>query len=176
MNKYFLIFFFLLFISCSNKPKSIYICGDHECVNKAEAKKYFEENLTLEVKIINDIKKKQASLVELNLKKVDSKKKIKITKKNELNKKLKILTKKEINEIKSSIKKKDKISKKLHNTNKNKDINNESKNDKKTNNKNKITVTDDICNIIEKCNIEEISKYLINLGKNKKFPDITVRQ
>ena len=37
MSKYFLIFFFLLFISCSNKPKSIYICGDHKCINKAEA-------------------------------------------------------------------------------------------------------------------------------------------
>ena len=176
MSKYFLIFFFLLFISCSNKPKSIYICGDHKCINKAEAKKYFEENLTLEVKIIDDIKTKEANLVELNLKKVDSKKKIRITKKKELNKKLKILTKKEINEIKSSLKKEEKISKKLPNTYENNDIKNETKSDKKFKDKNKIMVTDDICNIIEKCSIEEISKYLINLGKNKKFPDITVRQ
>jgi len=29
--------------------------------------------------------------------------------------------------------------------------------------------------IIEKCNIEEISKYLVKQGKNKKFPDITLR-
>ena len=32
----------------------------------------------------------------------------------------------------------------------------------------------DICTIIEKCSIDEISKYL--LKKNKKFPDITQRQ
>ena len=31
----------------------------------------------------------------------------------------------------------------------------------------------DVCTIIKKCNIEEITKYLINEGKNKKFPDIT---
>ena len=30
--------------------------------------------------------------------------------------------------------------------------------------------------LLEKCNIEAISKYLINEGKNKKFPDITKRQ
>ena len=101
----------MLFISCSNKPKSIYICGDHKCINKAEAKKYFEENLTLEVKIIDDIKTKEANLVELNLKKVNNKKKIRITKKKEINKKLKILTKKEINEIKSLLKRKRKFQK-----------------------------------------------------------------
>ena len=33
----------------------------------------------------------------------------------------------------------------------------------------------DVCMIIEKCNIEEISKYLVKQGKNKKFPDITLR-
>ena len=31
----------------------------------------------------------------------------------------------------------------------------------------------DICNIIEKCSIDEISKYLIKQGNNKDFPDIT---
>ena len=33
----------------------------------------------------------------------------------------------------------------------------------------------DICLIISNCSIDEISKYLINEGKNKKFPDITIR-
>ena len=31
-----------------------------------------------------------------------------------------------------------------------------------------------ICNIIEKCDIEEISKYLINKGKNKEYPNISL--
>ena len=32
------------------------ICGDHICINNKEAKKYFEENLSIEVKIIDDKK------------------------------------------------------------------------------------------------------------------------
>ena len=45
MNK--LIFFsiIILLIGCSLKPKTVLICGDHVCVNKKEAKMYFEENL-----------------------------------------------------------------------------------------------------------------------------------
>ena len=34
----------------------------------------------------------------------------------------------------------------------------------------------DVCTILKKCSIDEISKYLLNKGKNKGFPDITVRQ
>ena len=34
----------------------------------------------------------------------------------------------------------------------------------------------DVCTILEKCSIDEISKYLIKLGKKKNFPDITKRE
>ena len=34
----------------------------------------------------------------------------------------------------------------------------------------------DICTLLEKCNIKEISNYLLMQGKNKKFPDITSRE
>ena len=34
----------------------------------------------------------------------------------------------------------------------------------------------DICTILKDCNIDEISKYLIEQGKSKKFPDITTRE
>ena len=40
-------------------------------------------------------------------------------------------------------------------------------------NKNKEII--DVCKIINNCNIVEISKYLINEGKNKKFPNISSR-
>ena len=50
-NIYFLLIFMFL-LNCS-KSKTVLICGDHVCVNKAEAKQYFEDNLTLEVKIID---------------------------------------------------------------------------------------------------------------------------
>ena len=34
----------------------------------------------------------------------------------------------------------------------------------------------DVCTILEKCSIEEISKYLLKQGKKKNYPDITIRQ
>ena len=34
----------------------------------------------------------------------------------------------------------------------------------------------DICTILEKCSIDEISKYLVKQGEKKKFPDITIRE
>ena len=51
--KYLLLFLILFTFSCT-KQKSVLICGDHKCVNKAEAKQYFEDNLTLEVKVIDN--------------------------------------------------------------------------------------------------------------------------
>ena len=69
MIKLFLIIIFVLLQSCS-KPKTVLICGDHECINKKEAKLYFEENLSLEVKIIDPKNKENFDLVELNLKKI----------------------------------------------------------------------------------------------------------
>ena len=61
-------FFLLLFLltNCS-KPKTVLICGDHICVNKAEAEQFFEENLSLEVKIIDQNDKNEIDLVQLNL-------------------------------------------------------------------------------------------------------------
>ena len=68
----------LLFISSCNKARTVFICGDHECVNKTEAKQYFEENLTIEVKILDSIEEKNFDLVELNLNKKKKKRKRKI--------------------------------------------------------------------------------------------------
>ena len=63
-----LLFLIILSIYGCNKPKTVLICGDHVCVNKAEAEQYFEENLSIEVKIIEKKKGDQINLVELNLK------------------------------------------------------------------------------------------------------------
>ena len=46
---------------------------------------------------------------------------------------------------------------------------------KKNVNKNNKDIID-ICTKLEKCSIEEISKYLIKQGKKKSFPDITLRR
>ena len=64
MIKIFIMLFFFLITNCT-KPKTVLICGDHVCVNKTEAEQYFEENLSIEVKILNKKKKKNIDLVEL---------------------------------------------------------------------------------------------------------------
>ena len=57
----------LLLVNCS-KPKTVLICGDHICINKDEADQYFQENLSIEVKVVDTKFKDKIDLVELNLK------------------------------------------------------------------------------------------------------------
>ena len=64
--KYLIFILIFLTISCT-KQKSILICGDHKCINKKEAKQYFEDNLTIEVQIIEKNKKSNFDLVALNI-------------------------------------------------------------------------------------------------------------
>ena len=106
MKKIVIVLVFLSIISCS-KPKTVFICGDHICVNKTEAQQYFEENLTLEVKIIDKKEPEKIDLVELNLGS-DSrgKRKISIFNKNKTEKKIISLSKEEIDQRKAQIKKK----------------------------------------------------------------------
>jgi len=183
------LFFFLN--NCS-KPKTVMICGDHICINKTEAEQYFEENLTLEVKIVDYKIKNEINLVELNLKEnVEGEKEIRISSKNKTNKDLKNLSSNEIIDIKKKIKKRKKdkkvakkISKKNNENNnrikRNKNIKKEnvkilgSESKRKNVNKRKDVV--DVCAILDKCNIDEISKYLLDQGKKKDFPDITTKE
>jgi len=172
----------ILFYGCS-KPQAVLICGDHICVNKTEAEQYFEENLSLEVKIINKGEKKELSLVELNLDKdINGKKEITIFSKKNTNTNLKTLSENELIKIKKNIKNKKKnkkITKKIKQKSKTK------KNEKELIQKKEIIIDNmskkrikvtDICTILKKCSIDEISKYLTNQGIKKDFPDITQRQ
>ena len=173
MKKKIFIFLSLIVLTGCSKTKTVFVCGDHLCVNKAEAEQYFEDNLSLEVKIIDKKKKSDIDLVELNLKKTeDGKKEISIFKKKNTNNKVKELTKFEKSKKKAEIKKKRKNKKeKLNNT---KDEN--KKIVKKENTQNKDQQILNVCTILKECTIEQISKYLINEGKGKKFPDITIRE
>ena len=161
-----LLFIVAVFLSSCNKPKVVLICGDHICINKSEAEQFFNDNLTLEAKIIRNKKTKyDFDLIELNLKESENgKRKVNISKKNKINKNLKTLSSKEIINIKRKLKE----NKKEKKSNSNKII-------KKNVNKNRNDVVD-ICTILEKCSIDEISKYLIEQGKKKKYPDLTIRQ
>ena len=53
----------------------MFVCGDHKCINKSEAEQYFEENLSIEVRIIDKQQSEEVSLVELNLNEDKNKKK-----------------------------------------------------------------------------------------------------
>jgi hypothetical protein len=175
-------------VSCG-KPKTVLICGDHVCVNKNEAKQYFEENLTIEVKVLDKNVKEKINLVELNLNDEQSgKKKISIISKKTTNKSLKTLSNKEIANIKKKVKnkkKEKKIAKRLPNKSKEKNkilTETKEKNDvfKSDVNKKMIETVSkrninviDVCTVLEKCNIDEISKYLLEQGRKKGFPDIS---
>jgi len=189
MKKIFFLFSILFIYGCSN-TKTVLICGDHVCINKAEAEQYFEDNLTLEVKVVDKKKLNELNIIELNLKpNTDGSKKIIILDKKEANQEIKILTNKEIEVKKTQLKKRkeDKIKnkkkenkilkkeKKLNKITKKKEIVKKISDTKKNiikQDKNKF----DICTIIEECSIDEISKYLIKKGKEKDFPDITARE
>ena len=181
MNKFLIIIFIIIFQSCT-KPKTVLICGDHVCINKNEANQYFEENLSLEVKIVDAKRKENFNLVELNLKKNPEKKQISIIKKEKTKKKLKSLSDKEISEIKYNIKKKKKIKKeKITKTIVKKEerkfkASNIKEKLKKSTNVNKNNNVIDVCTILDKCSIDEISKYLIKIGTKRDFPDITTRE
>mgnify|MGYP003684608255 FL=1 len=178
-----LILLLILTINGCSKPKTVLICGDHICINKDEAKQYFEDNLSLEVQIIDNDKSKQINLVELNLKpNEDDKKIIKVFSKKTTEKDIVKLSNKEIKEKKIQLKERKKLKsskiKILENRKKNKAK--KKKIVKKTKTKSTIKQTKneilDVCTILEKCNIEEISKFLTKQGKDKKFPDITTRE
>ncbi len=166
MRNIFTLFLLFLLSSCG-KPKTVFICGDHVCINNTEAQQYFEENLSLEVKIIDNKKPKELDLVELNLSETsDGNKKVTLVSKPKTKKKVKILSKKEIKEKKAEIKKKKKPVQKI-----------KKKNIKTTKIvKKSYDESVDICNIIQKCNIREISEYLVKESLKKDFPDITLKE
>ena len=188
----------LFFLSNCSKQKTVLICGDHICVNEIEAKQYFEENLSIEVKIIDIRDDIVVDLVELNLKdNSNTNKKISIIPKTKTSQKLKVLSKKEIVKIKENItnkkkekkfNKQDKIIKEKSDIIANSEtqrknpnlIENDQKRiqskiiNSKINIKQKNVV--DVCTIIEKCSIDEIAKFLLEQGKKKGFPNITKRQ
>ena len=197
MKFFFILLIFVLLQSCS-KPKTVLICGDHICINKKEAEQYFEENLSIEVKVIDKKRKKKTSLVELNLKDNSKKKReITILEKEETNASIKKLSNKEIRNIKKRIKEKEKrkkikkpkkekkVSKKMNGKKKINELETIDKNIKPEETSEKLRKRDninqnievvDVCTILEKCSIDEISKYLLKQGKKKNFPDITIRE
>ena len=186
MKVFFSLFLIILLSNCS-KPKTVLICGDHICVNKNEAEQFFEKNLSLEVKIIDKKIKKEVNLIELNLKKDDSgARQVSVSSKTKTSENLKTLSKTEIKDLKRKLKKinKEKDEKQIVKNDTSVDLKNYNNGKKKEITKIKIKQNNvikkrdmvDVCTLLEKCSIEEISKYLIKQGRKKDFPDLTIRQ
>ena len=180
--RFFILLILLTITSSCSKPKTVFICGDHICVNKSEAELYFEENLSIEVKILNKKEKKESDLVELNLNNENKNRKVSIERKSKTKEVVKQLSNDQIKQIKSEIKKKKfkkKMTKKIEEKKIDlKDKRNIVKKEPKIKEKkilnNKIIA--DICPILKNCNIDEISKFLIKEGNKKKFPNISIKE
>ena len=157
-------FFFLLFflVSCvgfnSEKTKKIYICGDHECKNKREVRDYFENNISVEVYTVTSSRKKSEDidLVQLNISDKEKQEYVALSTKEE--------------KIKKKIEKRKKVAK----------INvKEEKKAKKIQKKRKKKKSSPVtlvrlCKNLQECDIDEVAKIILEMGKKKDFPDLTV--
>jgi hypothetical protein len=173
--RFFLFIIFLFLFSCSNKVTQVYICGDHPCVNKKEMKEYFDNNISIEVfTIISDKEnKKKFTLLDLNLMKDGDNKDRK--KSNNLS------SVKSREDVKKIIKKRRKLAKLKLKENKVKGQKKvdkiskiKSKNVFKGKEKEPITFVR-ICKNLEECDIDKISKIIMDMGGKNPFPDITVQ-
>ena len=102
--RFFLLILLFLFLQQCSKPKTVLICGNHVCVNKAEAELFFEENLSIEVRIIDKKNNNEIDLVQLNLENNNTKnKQINIKRKKKTKENIKVLNNAEIKKIKKKI-------------------------------------------------------------------------
>ncbi len=168
-------FIFFIILSCASnfsKSEKVYICGDHPCKNKKEAEEYFSNNISIEVYTISSDKnqKKDFDLVELNLieDKLKTKDKVEIIRSQKDNLKKQIKERKRLAKLKikkvETQEKKEKLVKSKVNTIK-KTI------PKKRKPKQYTFIR--ICKNLEECDIDKIEKIVMDIGKQKKFPDIT---
>ena len=166
--KFLLFFIFLFLFNCSSplsSEKRFYICGDHPCVNNKEVQDYFDNNISIEVYTIDSEKKAKENfdLVELNLlrDKLESKDKIQLSKKK--------------TDIKKQIKERKKLAKlkieKFEKTNKAQETLKKKEAVKKKKEASKFTFVR-ICKNLEECDIDKISKIIMDIGKEKEYPDI----
>jgi len=161
----FFLFFFIFIFSCSTfdseKTKKIYICGDHPCANKREIKNYFDNNISIEVYTVTSKKKKDSALdlVQLNMSKEEKKKYVSLVEKEK--------------DIKQKVKKRKKIEKvNIKNEKKVKIITEKAKNNRKEKKLPSITLVR-LCKNLDECDIDKVTKIILDMSKEKKFPDIS---
>ena len=196
--KFFILLYFLIITGCGVTSNKVYMCGNRECIDKKEANEYFNNNLSLEIKIIDKKNKKQLNLVELNkndknininerglpediivgpiIKSIEDKffKKNNIKKTNNELKILKEKIKNERKEAKIIEKRNKKISddkKKLTKINENIADEDNVKQIKKS----ILLNQSSICENMLDCDIDKISEMLLKKGNDKEFPNIATK-
>ena len=162
-----LLLLLIFMFSCSNLnnhgTKKIYICGDHPCANKKEVNSYFENNISIEVYTVASKKRKenQYDLVQLNMSKEEKDKYVSFVE-NE---------KRIINKVKNRKNNKKIL---LKNDNKLKKI---KKKTVKQNKHRKKTLPNltlvRLCKNVNECDIDEVAKVILEMDKNKKYPDLS---
>ena len=166
--RYFLILIFFFLLSCSNPivgNKRVYICGDHPCVNQKEVDEYFNNNISIEVYTITSDKEKKENfdLVDINLLK------------DKLKSKNKIIVQDEKKNIEKQIKERKRLAKlKLKKVDDPKKVIETAKineTPKKTKASQFTFVR--ICKNLEECDIDKIAKIIMDIGKEKDFPNIS---
>ena len=175
----FFLFIFLFIISCTsltnNDTKRIYICGDHPCKNKKEIKNYFENNISVEVYTVSTKKRKDddINLVQLNLSDEENKEYVSLNErekdiKKEVSKRKKMVKINKKEEIKTNQTKKKTLRTKPG-------IFGEKGKNKIISNKTNLTLVR-LCKNVEECDIDKVSKIILDMGREKGFPDITATQ
>ena len=152
MRVYLLIIFFFI-INCSTPTggqKRVYICGDHTCANNKEVKDYFNNNISIEVYTITSDKKNNKNKIQISDKEEILKEQIKERKK---------LAKLKMRKIEES------------NKTKVKQLDNKKKTIKKKRNLDQFTVVR-ICKNLQECDIDKISKIIMDIGRKKEYPII----
>ena len=180
------IIFFIFLVGCL--PKNLtYMCGDMECVDKKQQNEFFSKNLSLEIKLKDSKKENSIDLITLNK---DNKLKKKIStsqtfssnskkddKKNELkNKKQLIKAKKIALKTKRAEEKKNKKRQKKLLKLKNKEKKEVVKKIKPiiplVNNVENVNKDNNICSVLQECDIDIIASEIKKKGIKKNFPNI----
>ena len=182
----------LVLLSSCMSPKKVFLCGDTACANEKAAKKYFSENLILEIVKEKNVEVKKTDLITLNSN--TSKKKANNFLKNNEQK----LIKKELLEEKRQIKREQKLAKlrlkeeekiikekkkennrvfkkKNKNTIKNKNKKDSDQVQRTLNSVKKVNLDKQPCLTTNNCDIEKVIETLTKLGNKKDFPEINLK-
>ena len=155
------IFIFLIIFGCTSN-KTVYWCGDHQCINKKEKEAYFKKTMIVEVREIKKVNPKEKSKIETMEELAKKNEKKRIMEEKELKKQAKLEEKRKAMEEKE-LKKQAKNQKNLK------------KNNKKTSkilNKEKNTDLPNNKIVLKQSSFKKLADDIINRNSLKPYPEI----